>query len=273
MKVFVNSLPKSGTNLLEKLIGMVGVNRSGRSIASTNIIGRYSVLKSLLRQDHLHGCSIPVGLELPVSVSLKWLKRSLAIAEGEYLSGHAAFSEQLDYMVRIQGLRMVQIYRDPRAVLLSWAKYVAEDVNRWYPFHAFFKQMDLKDRIRFLLLGGDVGDGIYYSSFKEVLRRSGGWMDSDNTLVVRFEDLVGAQGGGSRDLQRETIVRILNHIGYEHDQKKLDELQNNLFGGTHTFRGGRVDGWKDVIDADLHELILRELGGSSIVRKLGYFDV
>jgi len=153
MCIFVNSVPKSGTNLLEKLIRLVGVEKSGKSVALSNILGRYNLIKSVLHQDHIAGMSIPVGLEYPVSVSAKWLDKTLSIRDNHYLSGHAAYSEQLDFMVKSHDLKVLQIYRDPRAVLVSWAKFVAEDTNRWYPFHIFFKLFDFKYRIMFLFLG------------------------------------------------------------------------------------------------------------------------
>lgn len=269
MRVFVNSLPKSGTNLLEKLIRMLEIKQSGRSIASTNIIGRHSLAKSVLHQDHISGMSVPIGLEFPVSVSMKWLDKTLAITDGQYLSGHAAYSEQLDFLVRKNVLKMIQIYRDPRAVLVSWAKYVAEEENSWYTFHHFFKDMELKDRIRFLLMGGEA-EGVYYSSFKEVLNRSGGWLHSENVLPVRFEDIVGERGGGSYETQRETIISILDYIGQDYSDSDLDTLQQGLFGGTLTFRGGRIDAWKNSVDSELLLLIDSQLSGLTFLKKLAY---
>ena len=132
--------------------------------------------------------------------------------------------------------------------------------------------MGFWNRIKFLLLGGEVGNGIYYSSFSEVLNRSGGWLGSENTQVVCFEDLVGAQGGGSDKVQRETIISILNHIGYEYQDASLDKLQSNLYGGTHTFRSGRIDGWKEVIDDELNNLIIQKLKDCDVIQQLGYSD-
>ncbi|RME58013.1 hypothetical protein D6779_07375 [Candidatus Parcubacteria bacterium] len=269
MKVFVNSIPKSGTNLLEKFVRLLGFSKSGKSVALSNILGRYHLIKSILHQAHLSGLSVPIGLEFPVSVSVNWLNKTLAIPENQYLSGHAAYSEQLDFMVKSNGLKAMQIYRDPRAVLVSWAKYVAEDINRWYPFHSFFKRMSLKERIRFLLHGGEI-NGLYYSSFREVLGRAGGWIESGNTFVVRFEDLVGSRGDGSDGRQRETMIGILEHIGHDYSEADLDQYQQELYGGTHTFRSGRIDSWKDVIDDGLHDEIITTLQRCEALTKLGY---
>ncbi|RMG39809.1 MAG: hypothetical protein D6732_03810 [Methanobacteriota archaeon] len=173
-------------------------------------------------------------------------------------------------MVKSNGLKALQIYRDPRAVLVSWAKYVAEDINSWYPFHSFFNRMSLEERIGFLLYGGEI-NGVYYSSFREVLGRAGGWIESDNTFVVRFEDLVGSRGG-SDDRQHETMVSILEHIGHDYREADLDRYQQELYGGTHTFRSGRIDGWKDVIDDGLHDEIITTLQGCEALTKLDYDD-
>lgn len=272
MRLFVNSVPKSGTNLLEKLVQLIGVSHSRRSVAFSSIEGRHSVVKHLLRTNHFSGVSIPVGLEMPVSVSMNWLDHYISSIHGdEYLSGHAAYSEQFDYLLKLHGIKTIQIYRDPRAVLVSWAKYVSEDINKWYPFHATLKKKSLQERIRFLVTGGAI-DNIYYSSFNEVLQRSGGWLNSQNTQVLRFEDLVGEKGGGCDEIQRETIAAFLQHIGKVFNDEELGFLQSELYGGTHTFRSGQIDGWKEYIDEELNSFIINSLKGSVVVQKLGYND-
>ena len=273
MKVFVNSIHKSGTNLVEKLIVLAGVTKSGKSLAMTSVLGRHETIKNILRSNHLSASSVSIGLGIPVSVSYLWLKRYFSSVKANmYLSGHAAYSEQLSYLLACEKIKSIQIYRDPRAVLASWARYVVEGDNHYLPLHRVLKEKSFDDRLRFILHGGNVSDSLYYSSFRELLQRSAGWIDDRNTIAVRFEDLVGAQGGGSDEIQRQTIESILKHIGYEYSQEDLDKLQKNLYGGTHTFRSGRIDSWKDVIDDELNHLIIQKLKDCDVVKKLGYAD-
>lgn len=268
MRVFVNSLPKSGTNLLEKLVRLLDFKHSGRSLASTSILGRWNIVKSVLRQDHFRGLSVPVGLEYPVSVSVSWLDKVLDIPDGSYISGHAAYSEQLDYLVQQHKMPVLQIYRDPRAVLLSWARFVAEEQVSWYPLHNFFKSMELEERILFLLHGG-YANGIYHSSFREILQRSSGWLLSDNTFIVRFEDIIGAQGGGDDVLQRQVLIRILDFLQIPSNNDLVNRLQASLYGGTKTFRSGQVDSWRNLPPRVLAQ-ISEHLSGCKIVETLGY---
>jgi hypothetical protein len=270
MKVFVNSLPKSGTNLLAKLVRMVDVKDSGKSIASSSIVGNYQFAKSCLRLDHFLGNNVPVGLEFPVSVGYAWLDGYLKIDSSQYLSGHAAFSEQLAYLLRKNQLKQIQVFRHPAAVLVSWAKFTVEKKNRWHPSHAHLAKMSLDERCRFMLSGGLLDGGKYYqSSFIEILRRTDGWLDSE-ALVVRYEDIVGAKGGGSDEAQRLAIVNVMRHLGKDFDEKSLDRLQDQLYGGTHTFRSGQINGWKNDITTETVQLIEHALDSCKYSKELGY---
>lgn len=270
MKVFVNSLPKSGTNLLAKLVRMVDVKDSGKSIASSSIVGNYQFAKSCLRLDHFLGNNVPVGLEFPVSVGYAWLDGYLKIDSSQYLSGHAAFSEQLAHLLKKNGIKQIQVFRHPAAVLVSWAKFIAEDENSWHPSHAHMVQMSLDDRCRFMLSGGLLEGGEYFqSSFTEILRRTDGWLDSE-ALIVRYEDIVGEKGGGSDEAQRLAIANVMHHIGKDVADHELDRLQEQLYGGTHTFRSGQINGWRAEIGQDTLQFILHKLEGCKYSQALGY---
>lgn len=270
MKLFVNSLPKSGTNLVAKLVMLVNVQYSGKSIAASSILGNHQLAKSCLRLSHFSGNNIPVGIEFPVSVGSSWLNRYLKIADNQYLSGHAAFSEQLAHLLKMNEIKQIQILRHPAAVLVSWAKFIVEDSNAWHPSHAILKKMNLDDCCHFLLEGGQLeGTNYYQSSIIEILHRIQGWLKSD-ALIVRFEDVVGSQGGGDDEVQRLTIADILRHIGKTFDENELDRLQDQLYGGTHTFRSGQIDSWQAGIKQSTLQLMQDKLSSSKFCQALGY---
>lgn len=270
MKVFVNSLPKSGTNLVAKLTRLVNVQDSGKSIASSSVVGNYQFAKSCMRLDHFSGNNIPVGLEFPVSLGYAWLDRYLKIANNQYLSGHAAFSEQLVHLLQKNGIKQIQVFRHPAAVLVSWAKFIAEDKNSWHPSHAHMVKMNLDDRCRFMLTGGLLEGGKYYqSSFTEILSRTDGWLES-TALVVRYEDIVGAKGGGNDDAQRLVIKNVMQHMGMHAAENELDRLQDQLYGGTHTFRSGQINSWQAEIGQDTLQLIQSNMDKCKYSVALGY---
>ena len=273
MKILLNSLPKSGTNMVQKCLEQASVPYSGRSIAASSCFGRHALAKSILRRPSLNEVPLLIGLEIPVSVSPRWTSRYLKNASG-YVSGHAAYSDHYHSILKAEGYKTIQVVRHPCAVLTSWANYIAESGYYWKNAHSHLAEMELPDRVRFLLNGGKVGKDIslYYKPFLAVLKQIEGWVDAEDVLTVRYEDLVGEKGGGSDKAQRETISKILQHIGRNYQNAELDILQSSLYGGTHTFRSGQIDGWKKHINDELNTLIVSELKVSPVVQKLGYSD-
>ena len=83
--------------------------------------------------------------------------------------------------------------------------------------------------------------------FKECLKKIDGWFDKENVLVIHIEIFIGEKkGGGSLKTQKQTLIKILDFLkikdNYTDDQ--IEKIRLNLFGGTHTFRSGKIDSWK-----------------------------
>ena len=74
-------------------------------------------------------------------------------------------------------------------------------------------------------------------------------MDYPDTLTVRFEDLVGAEGGGDKDVQLAAIQCVLAFLGK--DMARAEEIRSKAFGGTRTFSGGQIGGWQSAYSQEL----------------------
>ncbi len=272
MRIFINSLPKSGTNLLAKLVESLGYQYSKKSIALSSQIGRYESIKRLTRSACWRGSNISVGLEINASVSSAWLERYLDhVPEDYYVTGHSAYSEHLQDILNVYGYKTIQVIRNPYDVILSYAKYFVEEKNDYYPTYKTLKNLSLRDRIHLIAEGGMLTDSPYYMrSIREVLRSQEGWFESPLVLPVKFEDLVGPKGGGSHEKQKETIKKICLYLGL--DSRKGEAVTDSLYGGTHTFRSGKIGAAKQCLDTECRQLIQSKLAGSVLLEKLGYFD-
>jgi len=71
------------------------------------------------------------------------------------------------------------------------------------------------------------------------------WRDDPRCLFLRFEDLVGPNGGGSDELQQQAIKSIENHLGYTLGSEQCKEIYSTT---ARTFRKGSIDGWKESLD-------------------------
>lgn len=76
------------------------------------------------------------------------------------------------------------------------------------------------------------------------------WLQRPNVIATRFEDFVGAPGGGDENKQAQVIASLANHLGISLSSQKLKQIQFNLFGNTKgprvsgTFRKGKIGSWK-----------------------------
>lgn len=259
-KLLINSLPKSGTNLLEKFAIISGYKESRVNFSSTNIYGNYSNIKKILRGPLVLGDHTRVGLDTNACVRDRWLVKQLSkIKLGEYGTGHMPYTTKLDYLLR--DLSVIQIVRDPRAVIVSWAKYVSN--MKWHYLYNSLHRKPLTEQITIIIDGGEYG-GVYVEGFNNVLLDVLGWKNSNNACLVRYEDLVGPQGGGSDDDQRYMISELIDFIDVDVD---VDCVADSIYGGTKTFRQGKINAWMSELDDKLvvrlteeFELFCREMG-------------
>jgi hypothetical protein len=116
------------------------------------------------------------------------------------------------------------------------------------------------------------------------------WLDVPGVHATRFEDLIGAEGGGSREAQHQEIRNIALHMGVildneavDHVTKKIkkaflekeslfddhDDVQHKaLFGDSVTFHKGQIGAWKNEFTEN-HKKLFKEIAGQLLI-DLGY---
>ena len=93
--------------------------------------------------------------------------------------------------------------------------------------------------------------------YRNVYRQNRWMLYHPNVLKLRFEDLVGEEGGGSRAIQEEAVERWARFLAIDVPAGQLIE---GLFGGTKTFHQGRTDSWRDVFKEHHLRAFEREFG-------------
>jgi hypothetical protein len=93
-------------------------------------------------------------------------------------------------------------------------------------------------------------------------------MNYPYALTVRFEDLVGSNGGGDDAKQLATVKAIAKHASIELSEERAQEIASNLFGNKGTFRKGQIGAWKEEFTAE-HKDLFKQYGGELLI-KLGY---
>ncbi len=137
--------------------------------------------------------------------------------------------------------------RDLRDVLVSAVYFFDHELT-----DLLGKEASFEERLNTLLTGDNWMHDALEVSFQKTIE----WMKHPNAFVCRFEDLVGAKGGGSDAIQRQTIKSLAHKLGVKLSKKELYQVQEQLFGNedeTHiswTFRKGQIGEWEERFDSN-----------------------
>lgn len=255
--IFVNGIWKSGNHLVYSALNELGIAGPFNGFAAHLIFGRYQGVKRLLRGALPGTAGIDVGLESEARIRPSYLRRSLRRLSGNIVGGHAAYSDALLRLLRDENARIIVILRDPRDVLVSFADWIGTRPD--FYLHAAFAQLGREASIRLLLRGRkNLSGGYRLKPFSEVLDRAEGWLDAPGVLQVRFEDLIGARGGGSEARQAQALKSIHALVGSTKPLQLVDP--DAIYGGSLTFNKGRTARWRELDDPALIEDITHTLG-------------
>lgn len=231
----VITVPKTGTNLLLKLIFLI---------------------------DQAHGIDLTVKKYNHDDRSNKpfWFHSFRASESDIYTLGP---TEKKIAWAREQNIRVIILIRDPRSLTYS---LIRKKENGKVNDNDFENVLNRPlDRLNEM-----VGAPIFQiypdlnAMYFDYLR----WGDYDFTYIARFENLVGPSGGGNRFSQVSEILNIADHINKPLSQEQAENIASRLFGDTNTFQKGRIDSWKTELSSEQHKKLNERYG--ALVDWLGY---
>lgn len=176
-------------------------------------------------------------------------------------------------------IKLITVYRDPRDALISHLFYMRSyyeknpSVGRkrdFFKVSANFDQLSFDDQLSALITGTQ--DMMSYLDFYHDRIQ---WTLSGKCLGLKYEDLVGEQGGGSNKKQADAIVRLANYINLELRQDRLEYVLANMYSKKEdvqqedkTFVRASIGNWKTFL-TPYHKLLFKNKLGKVLV-KLGY---
>ena len=238
-KVVLNSLPKSGTHLIETLFfELPNISHYG---------GRTIMMNS-------HDNSIAQGL-----------KKLSKVGKGQFVPAHIQYDDVVYSFFKENQFKVIQMIRDPRDVLISHWLYV-KNLDKTHKAHEYISSLENDfEQFKAVVVGKE---GIV-EPFAAVASKFYGWFDKQDILIVRFEDLVGSKGGGSDTKQFEVVKSIANHIGFLSSDKEMETLTGKIFSTkSSTFNTGTIGKWKKVFKQEHKDLCKNQI--QHILELYGY---
>jgi hypothetical protein len=244
--VLANSFPKSGTHLMFQIVdGLPDTTSYGTFLASMT-------------------SSFQFRERSPNSAS-RFIR---GIVPGEIVRGHLFYDPQNAVDLAERNVVHFFAYRDPRDVVLSEAHYL-RSINRWHRLAPHFRRLQsIEEAIMLSITGFDPPlPGFDYPNVAARFARYAPWLDRDDCLAIRFEDLASDN--------RPSMIRRMAEFYAAHrpDAIDIDACAAAMAAGiaphkSHTFRSGKKAGWRSEFTAE-HCRVFNELAGDLLVR-LGY---
>lgn len=271
-RVLANSLPKSGTHLLTQLLNALGMRNHPFHLTGAlgRVQGRNPFRRWQIRRRHDRK-GIRIDIDNDIKIDRDWLASNLAdVPYGSYIRGHCPYSKEIENLLHKLDYKILFIIRDPRDVVVSYFHHMVRDKN--YPPHSFFVQLPTDDeRLKYAITGIRHLDTprLYRAPIDFELESVIGWIDSTNVCAVRFESLIGPQGGGEKHTQIQTVQRIMDFLGINYDSQQVEKIAARVFSpSSPTFRKGRIGDWKNHF-SEANKRLFNQIAGDYLVR-LGY---
>jgi hypothetical protein len=204
-----------------------------------------------------------------ISVTPKDFKYLSRLSNRRFWATHCPYVEEYAFILSQPKYQIIYLYRDPRDVVVSLAVYVRDKDKKFWPGA---QEISLEELIARLIVGGpsmhQTEHHISARGIREVYQAYIPWMQLNNALNIRFEDLVGPQGGGDAYTQLNTILAIADHINIEIDMYEATLLGETIFGKSAAFNKGQIGSWKEYFTDELKQLFKEHAG--QLLIDLGY---
>lgn len=189
-------------------------------------------------------------------------------AGDKYFHMHAVYHKHIMRCFSKRDYRVFYLLRDPRDQLISMLNYIRNKGWAYGPLRMDypFGKLSYDQQIEEMITGSRYGISVPHAIFTSRKK----WISQKGVLTVKFEDLVGTKGGGSKDRQMYALHAIVDHLKLPKTESELATVAENSFGkpGEKTFNKGQIGEWKSKFK-DYHKSLFKTIFGNELI-EMGY---
>lgn len=246
--IFIFSVPKCGTHLAIK---------AARLLTNRNPICSSTIIKNNM-----------------VSLSHAMFR---SCNSNNIIWGHILYNQTNCNFLAHKKFKGLFIYRDPRDQLIShifwqqkmdrkaidnYSKDINELISHFIKDGNFFYTHVAPGTLEHYNPVAPIGISTYYKLFLP-------WKNNPSFYAIKFENLIGPDGGGSKELQIKELHNIVKHLNLRNiSPQKMENIARQLFGESYTFREGKIGSWKQYFTEE-HKAEFKKYAGQLLI-DLGY---
>ena len=264
--VIVNSFPKSGTHLLGKLTQLLGFSEMPVMLLNNQYLdfrikGDWDSWLPI-KQSNLTNIQNPKRVEQLTLISLTRLRN------GQAVTSHISCRPDHRAIIQKRKIKHLFIVRDLRDVVISQMRYrmslnAHSHLPKWY-YYLNALQTD-QDRIETVLNGRDR----FLEPYTRHLDYGWKWVEDPNVHVVRYEDLIGPNGGSTVEAQLEAVRKVCIYLEIDRSPNDINSISGQLWGGnTRTMNVGRSNYWQEYFNDQIRQIFSEKY--RSYQEALGY---
>ncbi|MGW8331166.1 hypothetical protein ACWGLE_25095 [Streptomyces sp. NPDC055897] len=229
--------------------------RFGQPVISRYGQERYELSERVATRQDLNSSRFE---QTPEGLCWIWHDLDVAKADGAFMGEWSDTGEP----------RAILNYRDPRDALVSLINFVegktAKGFGNFYERKIFHKILRAKST-----MAEKIDYALRDPSFpgRQEFEKSLWLLNHPDVCKVSYEELVGPQGGGSRERQLDAVQRILKHLdATDHD---AEEIASRIYStDSWSFHQGSVGKWRESFSKDNLRLF-RDIYGD-VLEQYGY---
>jgi hypothetical protein len=250
--LFGVTFPKGGTHLLQQiLLGFANIAPFARGVS-----GYFPPHPFYLDYERA------AGRKRTPEEALDWLD---SLRPGDVASTHLFARPEGVQRVSTPRFAPYFVYRDPRDIAVSHVFYVT-DMEPENLSHDYYTSLpDFDTRLAVTIAGAPDWE-IQFPNIAERFEPYLGWLDAQQVLSVRFEDLI--------EDRTAALNRIIDHLLVRTDLRAprevvLEAIQNSINPKTsRTFRSGNTGDWRKYF-TEQHKMMFKDVAGDLLIQ-LGY---
>ena len=219
------------------------------------------LLDNLLEQQHYFDPSN--------NYTFKRIKSSFEKAkqENSFLAVHAQADPKFMNFFKEKKHKVIFLLRDPRDQVLSML-FRVRDGRVFDPLDMSkeFGQLTFDEQLDEVITGRRFG----FSVTKGMVKNRMDWLkqDPEFVCVLRFENIIGKEGGGTVKKQQAEVRKIAKFLNLKVGEDILNESTKGIFGDAGNFRKGQIGEWK-IYFKEEHEQTFKKIFGKELI-ETGY---
>ncbi len=241
-RVIIDSLPKSGTHLLAKLVAGMGFQDINIAILNDNYLD-FSKKGDWDNWEPIRAANLGDQIANPARIYCDTTKALELLGPNQFCISHLEYKPKIKNAIAYNHISHLFIIRDLRDNICSMVDHrINLRAHAYNPDWYYYLSALSSDEDR--LITAIEGRDRFLEPFASHLDYGAGWVDDPDTLVVRFEDLIGPSGGGEVDMQKRVIAQVAEFLGLTLANSEVDRLAATLWGGnTRTMNRGQRGSW------------------------------